>query len=259
MLKEAAICGRYAITLPPEAVRGYFAYRETPNFPPRYNIAPTQPIPIVTADPFTGGDERHFRLVRWGFLPGFVKDPKSFPLIINARVEEAAEKASFRNALKRRRCLVIADAFYEWRAELGARRGAPKRPFLIRRAGGEPMGLAGLYETYIDKTGSEIDTACILVRPANRLIGAIHARMPAILDRADFSAWLDCDRLGADEALALLRPTPEDALEMVEISPRVNAHANDDADVQAPVAAPIRGAAKPGDQLELALSRPENE
>ena len=89
------MCGRYAITLPPEAVRGYFAYRETPNFPPRYNIAPTQPIPVVTADPFSGGAERHFRLMRWGFLPGFAKDPKAFPLIINARLEGVAEKASF--------------------------------------------------------------------------------------------------------------------------------------------------------------------
>jgi putative SOS response-associated peptidase YedK len=247
------MCGRYAITLPPEAVRGYFAYRETPNFPPRYNIAPTQPIPIVTADPFTDGEERHFRLVRWGFLPGFVKDPKTFPLIINARVEEAAEKASFRNALKRRRCLVIADAFYEWRAEMGAKRGAPKRPYLIRRANGEPMGFAGLYETYTDNAGGEIDTACILVRPANRLIGTIHNRMPAILDRADFSAWLDCDRVGAGEALALIRPTPEEALEMIEVGSRVNHHANDDAGVQAPVAAPLRSGAGTGEQLDLAL------
>jgi putative SOS response-associated peptidase YedK len=248
------MCGRYAITLPPEAVRGYFAYRETPNFPPRYNIAPTQPIPIVAADPFTRGEERHFRLMRWGFLPGFVKDPKTFPLIINARVEEAADKASFRNALKRRRCLVIADAFYEWRKEPGAKRGAPKRPYLIRRAGGEPMGFAGLYETYCDKTGGEIDTACILVRPANRLVSGVHDRMPAILERADFSAWLDCDHVDVPEALALLAPTPEDALELVEIGPAVNHHANDDPAVQAPLAAPIRGAPSwPGGQLELAL------
>ena len=109
------MCGRFAITLPPEAVRAFFDYVEQPNFPPRYNIAPTQPIPIVYAREHTRGRERHFLLVRWGFLPGFVKDPKDFPLIINARAEAIAAKASFRAALKRRRCLVIADGFYEWR------------------------------------------------------------------------------------------------------------------------------------------------
>lgn len=247
------MCGRYAITLPPEAVRGYFAYRETPNFPPRYNIAPTQPIPVVTADPRSGGLERHFRLMRWGFLPGFAKDPKAFPLIVNARIEGVAEKASFRAAMKRRRCLVIADGFYEWRKDPSAKRGAPRRPYLIRRANGEPMGFAGLCETYMDNTGGEIDTACILVRPANRLIGAIHDRMPAILDRSLFSAWLDCDTVGPEEALALLSPTPEEALEMIEIGPRVNSFANDDADIQAPAPA---GAAETGTQLDLALPAP---
>jgi putative SOS response-associated peptidase YedK len=248
------MCGRYAVTLPPEAVRGYFAYRETPNFPPRYNIAPTQPIPVVTADPFSHGAERHFRLMRWGFLPGFVKDTKTFPLIINARVEGIAEKASFRAAMKRRRCLVIADAFYEWRKDPSAKRGTPSRPYLIRRAGGEPMGFAGLFETYMDATGGEIDTACILVRPANGLLSAIHARMPAILDEGDFSAWLDCDHVDPDGALALLRPTPENALSAFEIGPRVNDFANDDAEVQAPApAAHPAGAPSAPSQLELAL------
>ena len=243
------MCGRYAITLPPEAVRGYFAYRETPNFPPRYNIAPTQPIPVVTAEPFSGGDERRFRLMRWGFLPGFVKDAKTFPLIINARVEGVAEKASFRAAMKRRRCLVVADAFYEWRKPASGRRD-PKRPYLVRRANGEPMGFAGLYETYMDATGGEIDTACILVRPANARVGLIHDRMPAILDKADFSAWLDCANIDPDEALALLKPTPEDALTRFEIGPRVNSFANDDPAVQAPVSSePAAEAA----QFELSL------
>ena len=121
------MCGRYAITLPPEAMRAFFRYVEQPNFPPRYNIAPTQPVPIVRRerDP-QGGAARHFVLVRWGFLPGFVKDPKDFPLVINSRAETVAEKASFRNALKRRRCIFIADAFYEWRRPPGPRRkGAP--------------------------------------------------------------------------------------------------------------------------------------
>ena len=140
------MCGRYAITLPPEAVRAFFDFIEQPNFPPRYNIAPTQPIPIVYAREHTGGRERHFRLVRWGFLPGFVKDPKEFPLIINARADGIATKPSFRAALKRRRCLVIADGFYEWRKTEGK---GPKQPFLDppreRRADGPRRPLRDLH------------------------------------------------------------------------------------------------------------------
>ena len=139
------MCGRYAITLPPEAIRALFGYLEQPNFPPRYNIAPTQPIPDRDRTRAHRSDsERHFLLVRWGFLPGFVKDPKEFPLIINARAETLAEKPSFRAAFKRRRCLVIADGFYEWRrAAPGVAKG-PKQPYLIRRVDGAPMGFAGL-------------------------------------------------------------------------------------------------------------------
>ena len=143
------MCGRFAITLPPEAVRAFFDYVERPNFPPRYNIAPTQPIPIVYAREHSHGAERHFLLVRWGFLPGFVKDAKDFPLLINARAETLGQKPSFRAALKRRRCLVISDGFYEWRRTSAT---GPKQPFLIRRVNGEPMALAGLYETW---SGSE--------------------------------------------------------------------------------------------------------
>jgi putative SOS response-associated peptidase YedK len=235
------MCGRYAITLPPEAVRAYFRYLETPNFPPRFNVAPTQPIPIVLAEPHSGGNRRHFQLVRWGFLPGFVKDPKAFPLIINARAETLADKASYRAALKRRRCLVIADGFYEWRkAPAGGRGGAGKRPYLIRRVGGGPMGFAGLYETWSDPTGGEIDTACIVTTAANALTGLLHDRMPAILEPGDFSAWLDVDGVEPAKAAALLKPAPEAALELVEIGPSVNRAANDDARVQTPVAAPIR-------------------
>ena len=239
------MCGRYAITLPPEAARRYFGFVERPNFPPRYNIAPTQPIPVVRADPFRSGATRHFVLMRWGFLPGFVKDPKTFPLILNARAETLAEKPSFRAALKRRRCLVIADGFYEWRNEPGpgGRGRAPKRPYLVRRTSGEPMGFAGLYETWCDATGGEIDTACIVTTAANGLLGQLHDRMPAILEPDAFAAWLDVDGVDAGKALALLRPAPEEALELVEIGPAVNRVANDDESVQQPVAEPIRAAA----------------
>lgn len=204
------MCGRYAITLPTEAVRAYFAYLDAPNFPPRYNIAPTQPIPVVTADPYSAGAVRRFMLMRWGFLPGFVRDPKGFPLLINARAETVAEKPSFRAALIRRRCLVIADGYYEWRKGPPGGRGGVKRPYLIRRVSGEPMGFAGLYETWCDPTGGEIDT----------------------------------DGVAVAKALALLKPAPEQALELVEIGPAVNRVANDNESLQHPVAAPIRAVAE---------------
>jgi putative SOS response-associated peptidase YedK len=224
------MCGRFAITLPPEAVRAFFAYVEQPNFPPRYNIAPTQPIPIVFARAHTGGAERHFLLARWGFLPGFVKEPKTFPLLINARAEGIEQKASFRAALRRRRCLVIADGFYEWRRV--SERG-PKQPYLIRSVDGEPMGFAGLYETWSDATGGEIDTACIVTTTANRLMSSVHDRMPVILPREAFSLWLDTDGVDPATAVELLTPAPEGALELVPIGTAVNRAENDEPAVQA--------------------------
>jgi len=225
------MCGRFVVTLPPEAVRAFFAYAEQPNFPPRYNIAPTQPIPVVTAQPMSGGATRHFILMRWGFLPGFVADPKKFPLLINARVEGLAEKTSFRAAVRRRRCLVIADGFYEWRRGPGA----IKRPFLIHRADGDPMGFAGLYETWSDASGGEIDTACIITTSANALMAQIHDRMPAIIPRSEHSRWLDNDGVEPAKAMQLARPAPEGDLELIEIGPAVNKSANDGPELQTPL------------------------
>src|ERR1041385_491587 len=114
------MCGRYAITSAPEAIRRLFGYEEQPNFPPRYNVAPTQPVPVVR---LVDG-KRHFSLVRWGLIPAWVKDPRGFSLLINARGESVTEKPAFRNAMRRRRCLFPADGFYEWRAV-----GKEKRPY----------------------------------------------------------------------------------------------------------------------------------
>ena len=247
------MCGRFAITLPPEAMRAFFRYVEQPNFPPRYNIAPTQPTPIIRRERDSSGvAARHFVLVRWGFLPGFVKDPKDFPLVINARAETVAEKSSFRNALKRRRCIFIADAFYEWRRPAGGkRRGAPPaEPFLIRRQDGLPLALAGLWETWTGPNGEEVDTACILTTTANAAISALHDRMPVILEPRDFDCWLDCDQVDADEAGALMQPAAEDVLEFFPIATDVNKVANDNAAVQiarGPIERPRAGAgAAPG-------------
>ncbi len=225
------MCGRYAITLPPEALRAIFRYVEQPNFPPRYNIAPTQPVPIVhmTLEP-DGTRARHLTLVRWGFLPGFVKDPKDFPLVINARAETLADKPSFRTALRHRRCIFIADAFYEWKR----RPGKISKPFLIRRADHAPMAMAGLWETWMGPNGEETDSACIITTDANGPISAIHHRMPVILEPENFDAWLDPLNGDVDEMLALAKPAADDVLEFFEISTAVNRVSNDSADIQLP-------------------------
>ena len=233
------MCGRYAITLPPEAMRSMFAYVEQPNFPPRYNVAPTQPVPIVHRSSAGGGlPQRHFSLVRWGFLPGFVKDPKTFPLIINARAEGVADKPSFRAALRRRRCLFIADGWYEWRRSTDVRGKMVKQPFLLRRRDRLPIGFAGLYETWSDPQGGEIDTGCIITTSANAATVAIHDRMPAIIAPDDFDAWLDCARERTDVAVDLLRPAPDDMIEFFPISSAVGRVGNDGPELQTPLAPP---------------------
>lgn len=247
------MCGRYAITLPPEAMRKFFRYAENPNFPPRYNIAPTEPVPILRDERCSDGRiERHFMLVRWGFLPHFVKDPKIFPLIINARSETLLVKASFRMAFRRRRCLFIADAFYEWRREPKAKAQAG-RPYLFRRSDGAPLGLAGLWETWTGPNGEELDTACIITTAANGASAAIHDRLPAILEPAALDLWLDPDEKSADSAFGLLRPPENDVLEFFEIGPAVNMVGNDSAEIQKPIASlSTRSDGQPG-PMEPAL------
>src|SRR5712672_1125003 len=140
------MCGRFVITSPPAALRQILGYIEQPDFPPRHNIAPTQPVPVIILE----NGVRHFRLMRWGLLPGWVEDPRQFSLLFNARAETVMEKPAFRNAMKRRRCLIPADGFYEWRQE-----GGRKRPYLVRPKDGGPIAFAGLWETWMGPNGEE--------------------------------------------------------------------------------------------------------
>lgn len=212
------MCGRFVITSPPDAMRRLFRYGEQPNFPARYNVAPTQPIPVVRL--INGA--RAFTLMRWGLLPGWVKDPKGFTLLINARAETAAEKPAFRNALKRRRCLLPADGFYEWKRE-----GALKQPYFIRRRDRAPFAFAGLWETWSGPGGEEIDTAAIVTTEANADLTALHHRMPVTIDPGDFDAWLD-DASDAAAVQRLMRPAPEGQFELFPVSDAVNKVINDD-------------------------------
>ncbi len=221
---ELPMCGRYAISATPEAVRGHFSYLEQPNFPPRYNIAPTQPVPVVTQSEAA----RHFCLMRWGFVPGWVKDFKAFPLVINIRAETLREKPSFRAAFIRRRCLMPADGFYEWQ-----RVGKQSQPYLLRQADGGCFAFAALHETWASPDGSEMDTVALINAHANGLISAIHSRSPVILAASDFDEWLD-PGTSPDRLQRLLRPPPDALLEMLPISRMVNKVANDGVQLQQP-------------------------
>ena len=211
------MCGRYLIISSPNAIRALFGYPELPNFPPRYNVAPTQPIPVVRLR----GGKREFALVRWGLIPPWVKDPLRFTLLINARSDSVNDKPSFRNAMKRRRCLIPADGFYEWQDAPGSR-----RPFVVRPKQGGPLAFAGIWENWMGPNGEELETAAIITTEASRALRAIHHRMPVVVPPEAYDFWLD-PNVDATTAAALLVPAPEDFFEATEISTAVNRVAND--------------------------------
>jgi putative SOS response-associated peptidase YedK len=230
------MCGRFVITSPPAALRQIFGYLEQPNFPPRHNIAPTQPIPVVILE----NGARHFRLMRWGLLPAWVKDVRKFTLLINARSETVTEKPAFKNAIRRRRCLIPADGYYEWQGS-----EKPKRPFFIHRRDGAPIGLAGLAETWIGPNGEELDTVAIVTAPASADLAVLHHRVPVTIGANDFGRWLDCSSDTAEDVMALLRAPQEGEFAWHEISTRINRVANDDAQLILPISAEEREAEAP--------------
>jgi len=191
------MCGRFIVISPETEISQLFGYVEEAEFPPRYNIAPTQPIAVVHEQLVPGQSRaRHFSLMRWGFLPSWVKDPRDFPLLINARIETVRDKPAFRNAIRRRRALVPADGYYEWRAM-----GRGKQPYLIRRRDLRPFALAAIFETWMGPNGEELDTVAILTAPASGAIAELHDRVPVTIAGCDFASWLDC-RDDSGEAVA---------------------------------------------------------
>lgn len=224
------MCSRYSLTSPPEAVRAYFKLAAIEPFPPRVNIAPTQPVGIVRLG--TEG-EREFHLVRWGLLPPWVKDPRSFSTLINARSETAAEKPSFRGAMRHRRCLVPSDGFYEWTGAPGS-----KQPHLIRPKRGGPFAMAGLWEHWLGADGSEVETMAILTTAANKTMSAIHDRMPVILPPEHFDVWLDTRPGSAVPVEGLLAPAPDDLLEIIAVDKRLNNPRNEGPDLLRPLSDP---------------------
>jgi putative SOS response-associated peptidase YedK len=232
------MCGRYALTATPEEILEFLSVISIDDFPKRYNIAPTQPILLVTASerPAPGSNlpARQAVLARWGFLPGWVKDPKEFPLLINARAETAAEKASFRAAMRHRRILVPASGFYEWHRP-SKEEGGKAQAYWIRPKRGGIVAFAGLMETWSSADGSELDTAAILTTGANAAIAPVHDRMPVVIAPEDFERWLDCKTQEPRDVADLMRPAQEDLFEAIPVSDLVNKVANMGPELQAPV------------------------
>jgi putative SOS response-associated peptidase YedK len=223
------MCSRYTLTSPHEAVRAHFRYLNEAVFPPRFNIAPSQPVAIVRNTP---KHEREMALVRWGLIPAWVKDPREFKMLINARSESAAAKPSFRAAVRHKRCLVPADGFYEWTGSVGA-----KRPHLIRPRDRRTMALAAIYENWMGADGSEIETMAILTTAANGTMSVLHDRMPVIIPPEQFELWLDCRPGTTAEIAHLLAPAPDNLLDIVEVSRKLNNSRNEGPEVQEPVVA----------------------
>lgn len=209
------MCGRFASDFPSHELTALFdVVGSLPNAPPSYNLAPTQHAPVVRRHPETG--ERHLDMLRWGLIPHWSTEKGRQP--INARAETVGSSGMFKRALASRRCIVPVRAFYEWRQGL-----KPKQPFAFGRQDGMAMALAGLWESWKDPAGEVMRTFAIITTDANRVLEGVHDRMPVVLERADWSSWLD------EGPGKLLRPAGDDVLVRWPVSSRVNSPRHDDA------------------------------
>lgn len=212
------MCGRYTLKTEPRLLAEQFALATIPALEARYNIAPTQDVPVVR----TTADGRQLALLRWGLIPGWASDPSIGARMINARSETVAEKPAFRTAFKQRRCLVLADGFYEWQ-----RSGGRKQPYFFQLRDGRPFAFAGLWERWQAPDGQTVETCTILTTAPNDLARPIHDRMPVILDPAAYDQWLDPELRLAGPLEALLQPYPAAAMTAYPVSTYVNNARND--------------------------------
>jgi putative SOS response-associated peptidase YedK len=220
------MCGRYTLKTPADVLAERFDLDEYPSsLTPNYNIAPTQEVAAVVEE----DEKRKLELFRWGLVPSWAKDPAIGNKMINARAETVSEKPSFRSAFKKRRCLIVADGFYEWQKSDNG-----KQPFYIRMKDSSPFAFAGLWESW-DK-GEEIRSCSIITTDANDLMNEIHHRMPVILPPENYGVWLDPD-FDEKEALSdLLRPYPSEEMKAYAVSRRVNRPSNNEPSVIEPAA-----------------------
>jgi putative SOS response-associated peptidase YedK len=221
------MCGRYRLTRHREIVEQHFGVDIEGDMAPRYNIAPTQDVATIRQSRATA--ERRFAWMKWGLIPYWAKDASVGYKMINARAETAAQKPAFGEALKKRRCLVPADGFYEWQ-----KTGKVKQPFCITMADEGVFAFAGLWDRWKNAEGKIVETCSILTTMPNRLVEDIHDRMPAILRPEDYELWLDPGEQRVEAVSELLKPFDSTRMKRYPVSTRVNNVTNDDAECAAP-------------------------
>lgn len=222
------MCGRFTLTVDPGQLQEAFPFASIPDdFSPRYNIAPTQPVAVIPNDRQNRVD--HYL---WGLIPSWAKEKDIGNRLINARAETLAEKPAFRSAFKRRRCLVLADGFYEWQPEPGKK---TKIPMYIRMKSDQPFAFAGLWEIWHASDGSEIRSCTIITTQPNLLMEQIHNRMPVILEPQDYQLWLSPEELETSTLAPLLKPYEADDMKAYPVSRLVNSPNNDQPDCILPV------------------------
>jgi len=223
------MCGRYRLSRRKQLVEEYFdTASDEPDWAPRYNIAPTQPIPVIRQNPKE--PVRELSLMKWGLIPSWAPNPSVAASMINARSETAATKPAFRESLKSRRCLIPADGFYEWKRD-----GKTKQPFCFEVNQGQLFAFAGLWERWRNPSGQWVKSCSILTTTPNAVTSAIHDRMPVILDRESYDLWLDPGISDVLVVSELLKPYDDKAMRSYPVSSRVNRVDNDDEECSRPV------------------------
>jgi putative SOS response-associated peptidase YedK len=223
------MCGRYRLSRRKQLIEEYFdAGPFEDEWAPRYNIAPTQPVPVIRQNPKE--PVRELSLLRWGLIPSWAKDSSGAARMINARSETAATKPAFRDALKFRRCMIPSDGFYEWKKS-----GTVKQPYCFDVEGGRLFAFAGIWDRWKDESGNWVETCSILTTTPNAVTSAVHDRMPVILDPASYDLWLDPGMTNVDETSDHLKPFDARLMRSYPVSARVNHAANDDEECSAPI------------------------
>lgn len=221
------MCGRYTLHTASETLRKHFQVANPVELAPRFNIAPSQSVLAVRM----GATDREFALLRWGLVPFWAKDKKIGYRTINARAETVASKPAFRAAFRQRRCLIPADGFYEWKPQS---RG--KQPYYISLQQNNLFAFAGLWERWTSDTGDILESCTIIVTTANDLVGSIHARMPVILNPADYATWLSPSETSAVQLTALLKPYPAELMTAYSVGHGVNNPKHEDPSCIRPLA-----------------------
>lgn len=226
MYKEFIMCGRFTLTVNPAGLQDAFEnYTFPTRFAPRFNIAPTQPVLAIPND-----DRHEADFFIWGLIPMWAKDPGIGSRLINARAETLAEKPSFRSSLKYKRCLILADGFYEWRPS-----GKTKLPYFIHMNDRKPFAFAGLWDAWNSPDGAQIKTCTIITTEPNELMSLIHNRMPAILHPRDYAKWLDTSPQTPESLAPLIKPYPAEEMSAYPVSTMVNKPENDIPELVVPV------------------------